>query len=63
MDFGLRFVTGQLNRRTIPVEVAEMALGHTVSSKVEAAYRRGDLYEKRKGIMADWARYCSGSAR
>jgi integrase len=39
-------------------EVAEMALAHTVSDKVEAAYRRGDLFAKRKRLMAEWAKYC-----
>jgi integrase len=43
-----------------PNEVAEMALAHKISSKVEAAYRRGDLFEKRRQLMADWAAYCSG---
>lgn len=42
-----------------PHEVAEMALAHTVGDKVEAAYRRGDLFDKRKRIMADWAKYCA----
>ena len=41
-----------------PGEMAEMALAHTVSDKVEAAYRRGDLYMKRVKMMSDWARYC-----
>lgn len=40
-------------------EVAEMALGHAVSDKVESAYRRGDLFKKRRRLMDDWARYCS----
>jgi integrase len=40
-------------------EVAEMALAHAVSNKVEAAYRRGDLFAKRRGLMQDWATYCS----
>jgi integrase len=40
-------------------EVVEMALAHTVADKVEAAYRRGDLFEKRKGLMADWAIFCA----
>lgn len=44
-----------------PSEVAEMALGHTVRSAVEAAYRRGDLFEKRRRLMADWAKYCEGA--
>src|SRR4051794_3449132 len=42
-----------------PHEVAEMALAHTVGDKVEAAYRRGDLFEKRRELMADWGRYCT----
>jgi integrase len=41
-------------------EVAEMALAHTVESKVERAYRRGDLFEKRARLMSDWAVYCGG---
>jgi integrase len=41
-------------------DVAEMALAHTISNKVEAAYRRGDLFEKRKALMEDWSRYCIG---
>lgn len=41
-----------------PHEAAEMALAHTVSDKVEAAYRRGDLLQKRQRMMADWAIYC-----
>ena len=40
-----------------PREVAEMALAHTIVNKVEAAYRRGDLLEKRRRLMADWARF------
>jgi integrase len=42
-----------------PSEVREMALAHTVSDKVEAAYRRGDLFEKRRALMDVWARYCA----
>lgn len=42
-----------------PHEVAEMALGHAVGDKVEAAYRRGDLLAKRVRIMADWAAFCA----
>lgn len=40
-----------------PNEVAEMVLAHAVSNKVEAAYRRGDLFDKRKQLMQDWATY------
>lgn len=39
-------------------EVCEMALAHTIASKVEAAYRRGDLFEKRRQLMDDWAAFC-----
>jgi integrase len=41
-----------------PAEVAEMALAHIVADKVEAAYRRGDLLEKRKLLAAAWATFC-----
>lgn len=38
-------------------DVAEMALAHTIGDKVEAAYRRGDLFDKRARMMAEWARF------
>jgi integrase len=41
-----------------PNHVAEMALAHTISNKVEAAYRRGDLFDKRREMMNDWAVFC-----
>jgi integrase len=41
-----------------PNEVVEMALAHTIKNKSEAAYRRGDLFEKRRALMGDWARFC-----
>jgi integrase len=44
-------------------ELAEMALAHVVSDKVEAAYRRGDLFKKRHLIMADWANHCLGKTK
>lgn len=44
-----------------PTELLEMALAHAVSDKVEAAYRRGDMLEKRRRLMADWATYCASS--
>ena len=40
-----------------------MALAHAVSGKVEAAYRRGDLFEKRRKLMEAWASYCAAPAR
>jgi integrase len=42
-------------------EVAEMALSHAIGDKVEAAYRRGDLFEKRAALMTDWASFLAGS--
>ncbi len=44
-------------RTNYPREVAEMALAHTIGDKVEAAYRRGDLFEKRRRMMAEWAEF------
>jgi len=41
-----------------PSEVCEAALAHSVANKVEAAYRRGDLFEKRRKLMEAWAMYC-----
>jgi len=46
-----------------PADVAEMALAHVLRDKTEAAYRRGDLFEKRARLMTDWARYCSKLAK
>ena len=42
-----------------PSEMCEIALAHVVSDKTEAAYRRGDMMEKRRRLMADWAAYCA----
>jgi hypothetical protein len=36
-----------------------MCLAHVIGNAVEAAYRRGDLFEKRRKLMEGWARYCS----
>jgi integrase len=44
-----------------PKEMLDIALAHTVDDKVEAAYRRGDMFEKRRKLMADWASYCAGA--
>jgi integrase len=46
-----------------PSEVREMALAHAVGDRVEAAYRRGDLFQKRRELMAAWARYAEGGAK
>jgi hypothetical protein len=36
-----------------------MALAHAISDETEKAYRRGDLFEKRRRLMADWGAWCS----
>nr|WP_312990531.1 site-specific integrase [Comamonas koreensis] len=46
-------------RTNYPRELAEQALAHTLQSKVEAAYRRGDALEKRRVMMEDWANQLS----
>lgn len=46
-------------RTGFPAEVAEMALAHTVGDKVEAAYRRGDLFQKRRQLAEAWAKFCA----
>ena len=46
-----------------PREVCEQALAHTLADKTEAAYRRGDLIEKRRQLMNAWAVYCGQSPR
>jgi integrase len=42
-----------------PNHVVEMALAHAISNGVEAAYRRGDLFEKRTRLMREWCAYCT----
>jgi integrase len=46
-----------------PREVAELALAHAIESKVEAAYRRGDLFEKRRRLMQAWSEFCAKPSR
>ena len=45
-----------------PAEMAEIALAHTVSDKVEAAYRRGDMFERRREMMEAWAKHVVNSS-
>lgn len=49
-------------RTSYPGDMAEVALAHRISSTVEAAYRRGDMIEKRRRMMSDWADFLSGRA-
>jgi integrase len=50
-------------RTAFPHEVCEMALAHAIPNKVESAYRRGDLFDKRQRLMAEWARYALSPIR
>jgi integrase len=45
-----------------PREVCELALAHGIEDKVEEAYRRGDLFAKRRKLMSEWAAYCAKPA-
>jgi integrase len=49
-------------RTSTPHHVAEMALAHTIKNSAEAAYRRGDMLEKRRRLMEQWADYCAAPA-
>ena len=48
---------------TFPRELAEAALAHKIEDETERAYRRSDALEKRRDLMAAWARYCAGGAK
>jgi integrase len=50
-------------RTSYPGEMAEVALAHRISNAVEAAYRRGDMVEKRRAMMTDWAAFLRGGER
>ena len=52
-----------MSERRFPREVSEMALAHTIDDKVEAAYRRGELMQKRSALMSAWANYLTAPAR
>lgn len=45
-----------------PNEMVEMALAHTVTNKVEAAYRRGDMFDRRRALMEEWSVFCTGKS-
>ncbi|HRD74367.1 MAG TPA: integrase arm-type DNA-binding domain-containing protein [Hyphomicrobiaceae bacterium] len=48
---------------SFPSDICEMALAHTIGNKVEAAYRRGDLFNRRRELMEAWGRYCADAER
>jgi integrase len=60
--FRLTFSDWAAERTAYPREVVEMALAHAIENKVEAAYRRGDLFDKRRQLMEAWAGFCETPA-
>ena len=58
--FRSTFRTWAAECTSAPHEVAEAALAHSTGSKVVVAYQRGDLFEKRRQLMEDWAAYVAG---
>jgi integrase len=59
--FRATFKTWCHETRDYPAQAIEQALGHAIRGSVEKAYRRGDLFDRRKLLMADWERFCSGA--
>jgi integrase len=55
--FRSTFVDWAAERTSYPVELREMALAHTLGDKTQAAYQRGDMFERRRALMSDWAAY------
>jgi integrase len=58
--FRSTFADWAAEQTDFPREVREMALAHAVGDRVEAAYRRGDLFAKRRQLAEAWAQYCDG---
>jgi integrase len=57
--FRSAFTDWAAEQTNFPAEARQMALAHTVSDAVEAAYRRGDLFKKRRRLAEAWARFCA----
>jgi integrase len=57
--FRATFKTWASERTSFQNEIVEAALAHVIGDKVEQAYRRGDLFEKRRRLMQQWATFCS----
>jgi integrase len=56
--FRATFKTWATERSNFPRELVEVALAHVFEDKTEAAYQRGDMFEKRRRLMAAWAEFC-----
>jgi integrase len=57
--FRASFKTWATERTNFAREVVEAALAHVVGNKVEAAYQRGDMFDKRRQLMGAWAKFCA----
>jgi integrase len=57
--FRATFKTWASERTSIQNEIVEAALAHIVGDKVEQAYRRTDMFEKRRRLMQQWATFCT----
>ena len=57
--FRATFKTWASERTSTQNEIVEASLAHTIGGKVEQAYRRGDMFEKRRRLMQQWATFCS----
>jgi integrase len=57
--FRATFKTWVSERTSFQNEIAEAALAHVIGNKVEQAYRRGDLFEKRRRLMQQWSVFCT----
>jgi integrase len=57
--FRAAFRTWAAERTNFPRELIETALAHVVGDDTERAYQRGDLFEKRRRLMAAWAQFCA----
>jgi integrase len=61
--FRATFRTWAAEQTNFAPEIAEQALAHTVGTAVERAYKRTDLFDRRRKLMEIWAEYCSRPAR
>ena len=61
--FRSTFTDWTAERTACPAEVREMALAHAIGNDTEAAYRRGDLFDKRRQLMSDWAAFVNTERR
>jgi len=59
--FRSTFTDWVAERTSYPSEVREMALAHAIGNETEAAYRRGDLFDKRRNLMQDWSRFLNSA--